>query len=130
MNVQHDQHMKNLFFVYGTLKEGFHNHCFLKDKADYIGNFTTMSQHRMVSLGSYPGVLYRGTPGVQIKGEVYQIRNPAVRDSIDQLEGYPSFYDKAQIVTPWGVAIMYVLSKKFRKSHDLSDNEIKSGEWV
>ena len=124
------QNLSNLVFVYGTLKRGGHNYHLLKDKSDYLGDTETMSKHRMVSLGGFPGVLYRAEGGVNIKGEVYQVNNEEVRKSIDRLEGYPHFYDKAQVVTEWGVAAMYVLSKKFRENHDLSGNDVKTGEWI
>lgn len=123
------ENLQNLVFVYGTLKRGFSNHGFLQN-AVYKGKAETHSTHRMVSLGGFPGVLYRHRDGVHIKGEVYQVNNQIDRDRIDMLEGYPHFYEKASVVTEWGIATMYVLSKKFRQSHDLSDNEIKTGEWT
>ncbi len=119
---------ENLVFVYGTLKSGHHNH-YLLGNSVFMGNCATMSKHKMVSLGGFPGVIYRGGMS-QITGEVYAVDRKEVRDALDQLEGYPDFYDKARIVTPWGVAVMYILSKPFLAGNAMNNEPaIETGVW-
>lgn len=119
---------KSLVFVYGTLKKGFHNHSLLR-RSLYLGEYTTLSQHKMISLGGFPGVIHRG--GVtHIKGEVYDVICEDDRIALDNLEGVPHFYRKERVITNFGPAWMYVLSDEFLNSGDFRNYEpIESGEW-
>lgn len=116
-------------FVYGTLKEGFGNHTwYLKNKATKLGEHTTEAKHTMVSLGGFPGVLY-GKGITAIKGEVYEV-DEATSKAIDGLEGYPTFYDKVIINTPYGDATMYVLSKAYLSRGFMQMPIIETGDWA
>lgn len=88
-------------FVYGTLKLGYCNHRVLGD-AVFLGNFTTDSVYSMYDLGSYPSVSLEGTTA--IVGEVYEISDLT---SVDMLEGYPTFYNRSEIETDFGLAWIY-----------------------
>ena len=119
-----------LIFVYGTLKEGFGNHAwYLKGKSKKIGSCKTSPHHSMISLGGFPGVIY-GEGHTAIKGEVYEI-DEETSAAIDGLEGYPTFYNKTKVYTNWGLADMYILSKKFlSRLHETDRKTIDSGEWT
>jgi len=123
MSQQHKQ-----LFVYGTLKEGFHNHYLLKD-ATFLGKQTTLGNHKMISLGGFPGVIWRN--GVhQIQGEVYEVHDEDTRVAIDNLEGYPNFYTKQVIATDYGMAEMYVLSEEFLLTGEYAHQQpVNNGEW-
>ncbi len=71
----------------------------------------------------FPGVLLNGENEVTV--EIFRVRSEAVERSLDRLEGYPNFYNKTTIETPWGTANMYILTYEHYSSRDI----IKSGDW-
>jgi len=120
----------NLVFVYGTLKEGHGNHKHFLSNSLYHGPHKTGAQHQMLDLGSFPGVIYGGgvTP---ISGEVYEVSDKTL-GRLDGLEGYPDFYNRTRIVTPYGLALMYILSSNFLNNTPIetrNDAVIESGVW-
>lgn len=80
-------------FVYGTLKEGFYNHKWLRG-ATKIG-YDMVSGYGIQDLGAFPAAI----PNQEsvIFGEVYHI-TPEIEDCLDILEGYKEdgsgLYDK------------------------------------
>lgn len=91
-----------LVFVYGSLRNGFHNHVYLKD-AEFIGNFQTLEKFYMYSYRSYsyPYIIREKLENsifdpVQIKGEVYKI-DETILKRLDILEGNPDFYKRQSI---------------------------------
>lgn len=118
--------MKNEFemvFVYGSLKMGFPNHRVLqRANGRFVGTHVTDPNFTMVSLHAFPGVVLGGeTP---ITGEVYEVDT---LDPLDSLEGYPSFYTRGLISTPYGHAWMYTLAN--RHSNIDQYPKILSGVW-
>lgn len=97
----------SMVFVYGTLKRSFGNHrTMMKANGRFVGEHTTDPSFTMVSLQSYPAVIEGGN--TSIVGEVFEV------DTIyplDVLEGFPSFYNRVLIDTPYGPAWMYVLAR-------------------
>lgn len=110
----------SLVFVYGTLKKGFGNHRLLINQ-EFKGHHVTSPEYTMVSLGGFPGVIQDGR--TSITGEVYSVTEEAMK-SLDRLEGYPRFYDRVQIATPFGDAWMYTLGKEY-----LDHVPVTSGVW-
>lgn len=89
---------KTRVFVYGTLKQGFYNHTYLKN-ATYLGKATSFAKWCMVGKGmGFPYLLKMDLSGAygghNIKGEVYEV-NSLEMSGLDRLEGYPYMYDKA-----------------------------------
>jgi gamma-glutamylaminecyclotransferase len=87
-------------FVYGSLKQGFGNHSLLKDQR-LIGPDSITAKHTMVSLGWFPGVVKveaPDAPDTVVHGELYEV-NPEVLDSLDVLEGHPTFYRREKVQT-------------------------------
>ena len=95
-------------FVYGTLKQGFHNAFYLQN-ARFLGEFVTDPVYSMYNFGTYPAVSELGKTA--IKGEVYEI-SQAQLESIDRLEWCPEFYQRVMIQTSFGEAWMYVVSEQ------------------
>jgi len=115
-------------FVYGSLKKGYSNSNLLNDQ-EYLGEFKTLDKYSMVSLGTFPGVFLNGGSS-QIQGELYEV-SQACMDSLDQLEGYPNFYDRVlvQIENSQGdiyVAWIYYLPSEMDY---LDFKPIPSGNW-
>lgn len=101
-------------FVYGSLKQGFHNHVvmqqaqgsFVRDAVSKDRNFS------LFSLGSFPALAYAepGETPFFIKGELYEVPEHGVH-VLDRLE---AGYDKTQIVLDNGdVAFVYMLRPNY-----------------
>lgn len=80
-------------FVYGSLKRGFGNHVVLGDSPMLGEAMTASPSWQMLDLGAFPAVV-QGQG--HIHGEVYEV-NEDVFQSLDYLEGYPSFYDRHEV---------------------------------
>jgi len=110
-----------LVFVYGTLRKGQGNNTLLQD-GKFLGVYETKPDFTMVDLGCFPAVSPQGK--TSISGELYLIDQPAFTN-LDQLEGYPTYYDRIQIDTPKGKAWLYVI-------HHLVETHkvVESGDWI
>ena len=86
--------MAKRLFVYGSLKRGFGNHSLLESSL-FIAKAITIPPLVLIDLGSFPAVLMEEGES-QVSGEVYQVSSE-VFESIEHLEGYPSFYNRTDI---------------------------------
>jgi len=113
----------DLLFVYGSLLSDMGNHYLLEnDESDLVDTFETESIYSLRDLGYYPGVHKNGS--TSIKGELWSV-SEAVWRRVEQLEGYPSFYDRTPLETPHGLAQMYFLAEE-----DVSERVlVESGDW-
>lgn len=114
-----------LYAVYGTLRRGFGNYtwCLKNEHCTFLGEQRTAPKFKMVSLGGFPGVIPGGNQEVTI--EVFSVNSKDVERSLDNLEGYPSFYQKMKVETEWGLANMYILSEDRYGKAPL----VESGDW-
>lgn len=107
--------------VYGSLKKGYGNHYLLTESKllgkDYLSGWT------MISLGSFPGI-YRGPDEIHV--EIYEVTDEELA-SLDRLEGTPTFYRRAPVVTAYGEAWIYYLSKS--KYSQLGYSKVEGGLW-
>ena len=116
---------KILVAVYGSLRQGLHNHRLL-ESSNYLGDFNTEPIYSLHSLGSFPGLKENGNTSVVM--EVYEVTE-AVARNVDNLEGYTpggnnTFYDKISIETPWGTASVYTYVNELPQS-----SLVESGNW-
>ena len=111
--------MENLVFVYGTLRKGECNH-YLLDGSECLGVSKTQPVYALFDLGSYPG-LSEGDSSVI--GEVYRIDLKTLA-RLDLLEEIPIVYRRETLVTPYGVAWIYL----YQDTSSLT-NRISSGDW-
>lgn len=86
--VKDDQSRLHTLFVYGTLKQGFSNHYFLKD-AEFVAPAKTVERYALF-VDEFPHV-YPKDPVCSIQGEVYHV-DFSTLTRIDALEGHPNFY--------------------------------------
>jgi len=112
----------NKVFVYGSLLSKLSNHRVLGDSKmitkDSINGFT------MYSLGPFPALVLNENSSVEISGEVYEVDSNTMT-RLDNLEGYPSFYDRMEVTTNNGhQAFVYYI-----KGNRLYDVEVESGNW-
>ena len=113
-----------LVAVYGSLRKGMGNHPLLER-----GDATFLSAERitgwdMYSMGGFP-FISPATEQSEIKIEVYKVNHTTML-RLDQLEGYPSFYDRKLVHTTKGLAWIY-----FIQGNNLSKYPpVASGDWV
>jgi len=114
--------MNKLVIVYGSLREGMGNHRVLGG-AKKMGQFTIPEGvYYMVSLGGFPGLIpHRG--GSEIVAEVYSC-NEEQYQAVEWLEGYPNFYDREKIDTPWGEGEVYTLDDSYA-----DHKQVFNGDW-
>ena len=83
-------------FVYGILKQGFHNH-YLLENAEFICEATTKDKYPMVNIEeSFPYLINNKGEGYHVQGEVFKI-DANILAILDILEGYPEFYTREVI---------------------------------
>jgi gamma-glutamylcyclotransferase (GGCT)/AIG2-like uncharacterized protein YtfP len=107
-------------FVYGTLLQGESNHRLLAD-AECLGKWAMPPRFTLYDIGPYPILCTHGQQSVT--GEVYRI-NGAILARLDELEDYPTHYDRDRIVTPWGPAWFY-----FQRQRPARGSVIVAGDW-
>lgn len=92
---------KQLFqvFVYGTLKKGEPNHCWLTNQengfAKFISNGKTDTQFPLIVATKYniPFLLNVPETGHNVNGEIYSVDEEMLKN-LDDLEDYPELYDR------------------------------------
>lgn len=110
-------------FVYGTLKQGHVNHAALEG-ADFLGRCYLEDKYKMIDLGWYPAVVRGGNSMRRVFGEVYRVSETQL-DSLDLIEGHPSYYERFKIETPWKNAWCYFLGSEYMEQ----GNDVDSGVW-
>lgn len=112
--------MKNLVFVYGTLKRNHRNDFILAD-ARFVGEGETVARCRLFHAG-FPVLRRRDKPQLEsnasVLGEVYEVTDPETMDRLDRLESNGRMYHRqrkrvrlasGRVVTAW----TYVGDTKF-----------------
>lgn len=125
--------MKKLFFVYGTLKEGFRFHDRLGN-SKLLGIAETKPEYTMYSLwdGGYPAIIHQGD--TSIKGEVYEVSEEETEEALYRLEGFiaphhpGNLYETESVETPYGEATLFVYANK-PKLESYGFPIIKDGIW-
>lgn len=112
--------------VYGSLRQGFHNHPLLEG-AEFIGTTVTDQEYTMYSLGSFPAVTLT-IPYSQIVVEIYEVDDYTLA-RLNRLEGYrgegmDNFYDRSEVQTGLGPALMYHTQPQRRSEI------VNSGDWA
>jgi len=90
--------VRELLFVYGSLKKGFDNHNLLDKRfSKRIGKAKTVKKFGMFedSFGNYPYLIDRRL--AKVEGELYEIHRQELLDKLDQFEGTPDYYIRKRI---------------------------------
>lgn len=83
-------------FVYGTLKEGFTNHHYLKE-ATFLGKGQTRLRYPMIlKHPAFPYLINKPKEGLHVHGELYEVNYQTLL-AIDKLEGTPEHYTRREI---------------------------------
>lgn len=113
-----------LVFVYGTLKQTHGNHMVIgRFNPTLIGDKVAVQNYSMASLGAFPAA-YPDNGGT-IMGELYEVGEEALQP-LDRLEGYPGFYDRTEVETEHGNALMYFIDQENLRT---PLNKVESGWW-
>ena len=112
--------MKKLVTVYGSLLKGLSNwHWHLNNpESKLLGEHTLNGGFVMISLGGFPGLIVENTADTPIFVETYEVTDNVYK-SIERLEGYPSFYDKKKVDTPFGESEVYILGDHYYRESNL-----------
>ncbi|KAB7623625.1 gamma-glutamylcyclotransferase [Alkalilimnicola sp. S0819] len=113
--------MSQRVFVYGSLRRGEYNHSVLGD-SPLLGPCRSAPGYQLYDLGPYPAVV-RGGQG-RVLGEVYAV-DRTVFAALDRLEGYPEFYDRQLMATPYGEAWIY-----FARDAAADWVPVPEGDWA
>ena len=112
--------MKRLVTVYGSLLTGLGNWQWHLNNPDSIllGEHTLNGGFVMVSLGGFPGLIVDNKSERKIFVETYEVSEDVYK-GIERLEGYPHFYDKHKVETPFGESEVYILGDQYYREHAL-----------
>jgi gamma-glutamylcyclotransferase (GGCT)/AIG2-like uncharacterized protein YtfP len=104
--------------VYGSLLEGLGNWKWHldNDESTKLGEHVLEDNLVMVSFGGFPGLIVDNNVRNKIFVETYEVSDRVFK-SVERLEGYPSFYDRRTIPTPYGASEIYVLVNTDDYSH-------------
>jgi len=112
--------------VYGTLREGCELHRAIQG-AEFLFK-TSVGGFIMLDGGVYPFVIEDEDEDKKITVEFYKI-NVDLLNSLDFIEGHPSFYERRLYVIGGVKAWIYIASDKTKESI-LNYPVIESGDWV
>jgi gamma-glutamylcyclotransferase (GGCT)/AIG2-like uncharacterized protein YtfP len=115
-------------FVYGTLKEGFPNHPFLKGARRL--DDAIMDETILLHLGGYPGMI---SGDGAVYGELYEITEDML-PALDRLEGHPMLFKRIEtFCCIWDIPrpeTVKCLAYFFQPMMDLKNYFIiKNGRW-
>ncbi len=129
---------KTLVCVYGTLRQGNGNHVLIarSKTAEFLGTGILTTPATMFTNGGFPylSFLEELNPTVCPTVEVYAVDDACLK-SLDQLEGYPGWYDRkeVQVLVEETAsdrivsALIYFQNRDFRKDGLAI---IESGDWM
>ena len=110
--------------VYGSLRKGLGNHRLLST-SESLGTHTVSIPFHMVSLGGFPALAPNDTVQ-EITVELYRSDDPQVYSNLDSLEGYPTFYNRMQIVVNDKPAwVYYIEDPMYTRGRD----RVEDGDW-
>jgi gamma-glutamylcyclotransferase (GGCT)/AIG2-like uncharacterized protein YtfP len=111
----------NLLFVYGTLRSEFDNRYarLLRKRASLVGRATAPGS--IYRIRHYPG--FRTEPAGEVQGELYELRDAAILETLDNYEG--SEFERVKIVVNGAVAWIYQF-----KEEPSPGSRIDSGDFV
>lgn len=109
-----------LLAVYGTLKSGHYNHSVIDD-ATFIGP-ATLPGWEMYSLGAFPAIVPSDDSNETVYTEVWGVPN---LERTDTLEGFPNFYNRKKVDTPYGEVWVYYMESVPKRT----TLKIDSGMW-
>lgn len=117
-----------LITVYGSLLEGLGNWewCLNNKESEKLGEHIVEGPFSMVSFGGFPGLVIDKSKNNKIFVETYRVSDRVYND-VEMLEGYPSFYRREAVNTPFGDSEIYVLNRIYTNESTIK-NLVPTGE--
>lgn len=112
--------MKQLLFVYGTLRRGEAHHRLLGD-ARCLGRHRTARRYTMFDLGGFPAIVAGGRDAVV--GEVFAV-GQGLLAHLDAYEDCPREYARTRIDTRFGKAWVYIYRRR-----PAGARTVPGGDW-
>lgn len=86
--------MSHTIFVYGSLKQGFHNHSLI-EHSRFLGRATTSQPCVLLPGPGFPFLVkqWKTAPQLLVEGELYEVDDDTFA-AVDLLEGNGSFYQR------------------------------------
>jgi gamma-glutamylcyclotransferase (GGCT)/AIG2-like uncharacterized protein YtfP len=99
--------------VYGSLLEGLGNWKWHlnNDESVKLGDHILSGPFKMISFGGFPGLVIDDSVENKIYVETYDVSDEVFK-RVERLEGYPSFYRRTTIDTPFGESEVYTLANE------------------
>lgn len=116
--------MTHTVAVYGSLRQGLGNHRLL-ESSELIGTYGVLLPYTMLDLGSFPGIVHNKWKNNPLTVELYEVDDDVMED-LDFLEGYPSFYNREQVMIEDKQALIYFLANR---SNYVRTATVASGDW-
>ncbi|QVL30640.1 gamma-glutamylcyclotransferase [Telmatocola sphagniphila] len=88
--------MRQLLFVYGTLKRGLQNQHFL-DEQKFVAEVKTLPHYRIYHFGWHPGMIEVSAQGLAVRGEIYEVDEQAL-SKMDEYEEVPTFFIRKPVL--------------------------------
>lgn len=115
---------KKLICVYGSLRQNHGNWRYILSESQQLSTEVVNIPFKMVSLGGFPGLI-PSTENHDITIEIFEVDQPTYQ-RVENLEGWPNFYQKALIPTSLGELEIYVLmSQRYQSGYEVVTN----GDW-
>lgn len=116
--------MNILVAVYGSLRKGFGNHnYYLRDK-ELVGEARLPYWRMYAYCDRYPAITRSEFKEDHVSVEVYRV-DAETTYALDSLEGYPGFYNRTIVDTPFGPAFIYYMEPYEVEGRHL----IPNGDW-
>ena len=109
--------------VYGSLRQ-FHGNWRALLNKEPLKTEVINIPFRMISLGGFPGLI-PSEENHNITVEIYEVSDETYR-RVEQLEGYPDFYQKAIVSTSEGDLEIYVLQGAYYRQNPTF---VENGDW-
>ena len=113
--------------VYGSLCAGMGNHRVI-DGSKLLSSEIVSLPFEMIDMGSYPGLI-RSKDINDIQVEVYEV-DAQTYQSVERLEGWPSFYSREPIETSVGAGDIYFLDNDRGRKYPRYPRVNKTAEGV
>ena len=116
-----------IVFVYGSLKRGLYNYSLLSE-SNFISKGETLDRYGMLDIGSFPGLNKEANVST-IKGELFEVTEE-VFQTLDRLEGYPTFYTREMIQVDLGDATISAWCYFISDPNKYSSHYVMDGVWT
>jgi gamma-glutamylcyclotransferase (GGCT)/AIG2-like uncharacterized protein YtfP len=117
-------------FVYGTLRPGQGSASYMAGRAKHLSS--TRVNGLLYELGWFPGMKTIVpenefiTEAPTVIGDLFEIEHPGLPDELDSYEGYPSLYDRKELLTEEGVRAWTYIYQPSVEGKDI----IPTGDWA